>query len=258
MSREQQPPATGNESPAQPADPGTRAAGQPGHAGAAATALDAAHDASAYPTSQLTAPPPEEHATGAVVRRLASASLPANAESAPHLPTVGSVDTHGAHGVAACANCGALVTGHFCGNCGQRREHEIHSIWHFTQEATEDLTHADSRLWSTMIALLLKPGLLTREFLAGRRVKYLPPLRLYLVLSVRFFLILSFGNHDPKAISYKESNGKISFSMVDPDEARGGRAATTSSTCCSSYTTMLSFSHCSVCMYCCYASSQPH
>ena len=92
-----------------------------------------------------------------------------------------------------CANCGAVLTGRFCCNCGPRREHEIHSVWHFTQEATEDLTHADSRLWSTMTALMFKPGLLTREFLAGRRVKYLPPLRLYLVLSVVFFLILGSG-----------------------------------------------------------------
>ena len=113
------------------------------------------------------------------------------------------------------------MTGRFCANCGQRREHEIHSIWHFTQEATEDLTHADSRLWSTIIALLFKPGLLTREFLAGKRVKYLPPLRLYLVLSVLFFLVLGSGSHEPKAISYQASDGKVTFSMVNPDAADG-------------------------------------
>ena len=56
------------------------------------------------------------------------------------------------------------------------------------QVATEDLTHADSRLWRTLAALLFKPGHLTREFLAGRRARYLPPVRLYLVLSVLFFL----------------------------------------------------------------------
>lgn len=56
-------------------------------------------------------------------------------------------------------------------------------------EATEDLTHVDSRLWRTLIALLLKPGFLTREFIDGRRVSYLPPVRLYLVLSVLFFLV---------------------------------------------------------------------
>lgn len=67
--------------------------------------------------------------------------------------------------------------------------HAIHSIRHFILEAAEDLTHADSRLWRTMLALLFKPGYLTAEFLAGRRVRYLPPLRLYLVLSLLFFLL---------------------------------------------------------------------
>jgi hypothetical protein len=64
----------------------------------------------------------------------------------------------------------------------------VHSLWHFSQVAAEDLTHADSRLWRTLLALLFKPGFLTREFLAGRRARYLPPVRLYLVLSVAFFL----------------------------------------------------------------------
>lgn len=92
-----------------------------------------------------------------------------------------------------CANCGAAVSGEFCGRCGQRREHEMHSVLHFSREAFEDLTHADSRLWRTMIALLFKPGYLTREFIEGRRVRYLPPIRLYLVLSVLFFLVV--GSH---------------------------------------------------------------
>jgi hypothetical protein len=69
-----------------------------------------------------------------------------------------------------------------------RREAPVHSLWHFTQVAAEDLTHADSRLWRTLGALLGRPGYLTREFLAGRRARYLPPVRLYLVLSVLFFL----------------------------------------------------------------------
>jgi len=87
-----------------------------------------------------------------------------------------------------CDNCGAAVAGRYCASCGQRREAPVHSLWHFTKVAAEDLTHADSRLWRTLGALLGRPGYLTREFLAGRRARYLPPVRLYLVLSVLFFL----------------------------------------------------------------------
>jgi hypothetical protein len=87
-----------------------------------------------------------------------------------------------------CDNCGAAVAGRYCAACGQRREAPVHSLWHFTKVAAEDLTHADSRLWRTLGALLGRPGYLTREFLAGRRARYLPPVRLYLVLSVLFLL----------------------------------------------------------------------
>jgi hypothetical protein len=118
-----------------------------------------------------------------------------------------------------CANCGASVQGRYCGRCGQRLEHEIHSVWHFTREATEDLTHADSRLWGTMNALIFKPGFLTREFLDGRRVRYLPPLRLYLVLSVVFFLIIGSGTHNPKAISLvTDKRGTQSYAVVSPED----------------------------------------
>lgn len=94
-----------------------------------------------------------------------------------------------------CANCGTTVTGHFCAHCGQKSEHPVHSLWHFISEATEDLTHADSRLWRTLGAVLFRPGFLTTEFLAGRRARYLPPIRLYLVVSVLFFLFLALTPH---------------------------------------------------------------
>jgi Protein of unknown function (DUF3667) len=93
----------------------------------------------------------------------------------------------------ACANCGALVSGAYCTNCGQRVEHAVHSLRHFLSEVAEDLTHADSRLWRTLTALAFKPGFLTLEFLAGRRMRYLPPFRLYLVMSVLFFLVVALG-----------------------------------------------------------------
>lgn len=87
-----------------------------------------------------------------------------------------------------CENCGNEVVQRYCGACGQRLDPPVHSLWHFSQLAAEDLTHADSRLWRTLLALLFRPGHLTAEFLAGRRARYLPPVRLYLVLSLAFFL----------------------------------------------------------------------
>ena len=106
---------------------------------------------------------------------------------------------------ARCDNCGAAVSGHYCAACGQRLEAPVQSLWHFTQEATEDLTHTDSRLWRTLGALLFRPGYLTREFLAGRRVRYLPPVRLYLVISVAFFLWAS-ATHHAKVVLFPDND----------------------------------------------------
>jgi hypothetical protein len=117
-----------------------------------------------------------------------------------------------------CDNCGAAVPAKYCSHCGQRFEHAIHSVLDFTREATEDLTHADSRLWSTIIALLFKPGFLTREFLSGRRVRYLPPLRLYLVLSVLFFLAIGTADPGPRVVRFSAGNGIPSVTLVSPDK----------------------------------------
>jgi hypothetical protein len=60
----------------------------------------------------------------------------------------------------------------------------------FLGEAAEVITHADSRVWRTFVPLLFRPGYLTQQFVKGRRASYLPPFRLYLILSVVFFLVI--------------------------------------------------------------------
>jgi hypothetical protein len=89
-----------------------------------------------------------------------------------------------------CANCHAALAGEYCAACGQRHEPHVHTIAHFAGEAFESVSHADSRLWRTLWYLISRPGFLTQEFFAGRRVRYLPPFRLYLVISVVFFLVV--------------------------------------------------------------------
>jgi hypothetical protein len=102
-----------------------------------------------------------------------------------------------------CANCGAPLEGEYCNRCGQRHEPHVHSLTHFAGEAFENITHADSRLWRTLWFLLSKPGVLTREFFAGRRASYLPPFRLYLVISLFFFLVASL----PEKFGAQEKSG---------------------------------------------------
>ena len=93
-----------------------------------------------------------------------------------------------------CKNCGAVLLDRFCGNCSQAADVHVPSTVELVHELMEGLTHSDSRLWRTLKYLWIKPGRLTQEFVAGRRVAYLPPFRLYLLLSVIFFLIASLSD----------------------------------------------------------------
>ena len=102
-----------------------------------------------------------------------------------------------------CLNCGAHLTGQYCGQCGQRAVGRFISIWQLLRDAFGDLFELDSRLWRTMIPLLIRPGLLTKDYLEGRRARYMPPFRMYLVLSVFFFVVAFFNPRDDLAIFYE-------------------------------------------------------
>lgn len=95
-----------------------------------------------------------------------------------------------------CLNCGTRLRGQYCGNCGQRSRSRLISIWVLLREAFGDLLEMDSRLWRTLVPLLKKPGQLTIDYLQGRRARYMPPFRTYLVLSIIFFVVAFF---DPRA-----------------------------------------------------------
>jgi uncharacterized protein DUF3667 len=129
---------------------------------------------------------------------------------------------------STCANCHQPLNGRYCSACGQRYEPHIHSLREFLSEAAEVITHADSRLWRTIYPLLFRPGFLTREFLRGRRARYLPPFRLYIVASVLFFLIASFGSHTPQFVGIGTDDGiPKSVTLIDPTKPAPGQPSQT-------------------------------
>jgi hypothetical protein len=95
-----------------------------------------------------------------------------------------------------CLNCDAALTGQYCGNCGQRARSRLISLWELVRDAFGDIFELDSRIWRTLLPLLFQPGKLTKDYLEGRRARFMPPFRTYLVLSVLFFLVLFF---DPRS-----------------------------------------------------------
>lgn len=89
-----------------------------------------------------------------------------------------------------CTNCGAPLADRYCARCGQD-SHVSLSFGHFTHELVEGLFHVDSKFWRTLRTLLTRPGLLTHEYLGGKRNSYSPPFRSYLVISIAYFIIAS-------------------------------------------------------------------
>ena len=90
---------------------------------------------------------------------------------------------------ARCSNCEAELIGPYCAQCGQHAHDSARSLGVLFHDAWHVVTHFDSRGWSTLALLLTRPGALTAEYFQDHRARYLPPVRLYLVLSVVFFAI---------------------------------------------------------------------
>ena len=95
---------------------------------------------------------------------------------------------------AVCADCGAEVTGRFCSNCGQP-VHVHRTLLHLGEELLHGVMHFDGRFWRTLPLLVLNPGRLTREWVQGRRTRYVSPLAMFLFTLFVMFFALSFMPH---------------------------------------------------------------
>lgn len=91
----------------------------------------------------------------------------------------------------SCPNCLVQLEGAYCHNCGQSTRSTDRFFLTLINEAFEDILTLNSRVWKTLGNLLFKPGYLSKEYFAGRRVRYIPPIRLYFTLSILFFVVMS-------------------------------------------------------------------
>lgn len=88
-----------------------------------------------------------------------------------------------------CLNCGTIVQGKYCHVCGQENVEPKESFLGMVLHFFYDITHFDGKFFSTIKVLFRKPGLLTAEYIKGRRAAYLNPVRMYVFTSAFFFLI---------------------------------------------------------------------
>jgi len=129
-----------------------------------------------------------------------------------------------------CKNCGNHLTGIYCSNCGEKKfdKHEL-TVKHFFSETLESFFHFDNRFFRSLKLLLIKPGQLSLNFVQGRRVSFMKPLQLFLVLNICLFFVpgnpvalplYNYITYNP-FISYgtkKMVADKINKSKISPNE----------------------------------------
>lgn len=87
-----------------------------------------------------------------------------------------------------CKNCKALLVGNFCHQCGQEANTSLRNALRMFGEGIAEMFEFDSKFRRTFFPLFFKPGYLSNEWVAGRRARYIRPVRLYLFVSIVFFI----------------------------------------------------------------------
>ncbi len=91
----------------------------------------------------------------------------------------------------ACLNCATELQGSYCHRCGQKDQHKRLPLKHLLHDVFHDLWHFDTKVLGTLWLLIRHPGFLAAEYLEGRRVRHVPPFRLYVVISFITFALLA-------------------------------------------------------------------
>src|SRR5947209_6396931 len=111
--------------------------------------------------------------------------------------------------VTSCSNCGAALIGNYCHSCGQKRFVESdRRLSHLLHQFIASVTDLDGRVWRTVCALLFQPGLLSREYFEGRRVRWISPVSLFLAVSVCYF-IAPFHDSDLSLQFNQQVSGRV-------------------------------------------------
>ena len=128
----------------------------------------------------------------------------------------------------ACRNCGTPAPLKFCPECGQETTLHPPTLGEFLHEFVGHYVALEGQMWRTLRLLLTRPGRLTREYLDGRRRRYVLPLRLYLTASFVFFLVLKLvvGSVAP-AMNVKVDGRPLTISEYEAQlaEAAGDKPA---------------------------------
>lgn len=131
------------------------------------------------------------------------------------------------HAAAApeCLNCGQPLTGAYCAACGQSsHEGREPSLGHFLHDLVHEFLHVDGKLFQTLWALLLKPGLLTDEYWRGRMGSWIRPIRLFLVaVAIHWLASTGVGPLNLQVLLEREPSGEFSVSITSEPSKMAGK-----------------------------------
>ena len=111
-----------------------------------------------------------------------------------------------------CKNCDSKLFGQYCSNCGQNKEQHV-SFSEIKNDFLDEAFDYDARIFKTLKYLFTKPGFLTMQYWSGRRVKFLQPIKLYILASVFYYFTNSLiKSTQPHFIIAN----KLAFKIIDP------------------------------------------
>lgn len=114
-----------------------------------------------------------------------------------------------------CLNCGAILVGRYCHVCGQENIIPKQNFWSLCKHFVFDIFHFDGKFFDTLKYLFTKPAYVAKQYVHGKRMSYLDPIRMYLFTSAIFFLIfftfdLKVNLNSVQPLTYKQRQEKIS------------------------------------------------
>lgn len=106
-----------------------------------------------------------------------------------------------------CKNCKTVFSGYYCPECGQSEKEFNRPFSIVFYDFLGNVFAFDTRFWKTFINLIFRPGFLTEQFFAGRRIRYAPPMRFFIFASFVLFLLLQiFTNRQLNSVLYGPVN----------------------------------------------------
>jgi hypothetical protein len=129
-----------------------------------------------------------------------------------------------------CLNCNAELVGRYCHTCGQENIEPKETVWSLISHFFYDITHFDGKFFGTTRYLITRPGFLPKEYIEGRRARYLHPIRMYVFSSAVFFIffysLFTFNmteRAEDKALTEKAEEAKLTLDSAKNTALSGAK-----------------------------------